>query len=52
MLEDVKRRDIQDETRAVAPLRQAEGAIVVDTTHLTFAETVASMLAHVKRVLG
>jgi len=51
-LEDVKRRDIQDETRAVAPLRQAEGAIVVDTTHLTFAETVASMLAHVKRVLG
>lgn len=49
-LADVKQRDAQDEGRAVAPLRQAEGAIVIDSTGLTLEETVATMLGHVKRV--
>lgn len=48
-LADVKRRDAQDEGRAVAPLKRADGAILVDSTTLTFEETVASMLDHVKR---
>jgi cytidylate kinase len=46
-LADVKRRDAQDEGRAVAPLKRADGAILVDSTKLTFEETVANMLAHV-----
>jgi cytidylate kinase len=49
-LADVKRRDAQDEGRAVAPLKRADGAILVDSTSLTFEETVASMLADVQRV--
>jgi cytidylate kinase len=49
-LADVKRRDAQDEGRAVAPLKQAEGAILVDSTNLSFEQTVAHMLEHVRRV--
>jgi cytidylate kinase len=51
-LADVKRRDAQDEGRAVAPLKRAEGAIEVDTTGLTIDETLARMLADVKKVAG
>ena len=49
-LADVKQRDAQDEGRAVAPLKKAEGAVLVDSTDLDFEATVAQMLAHVKRV--
>ena len=49
-LADVKQRDAQDEGRAVAPLKKADGAVLVDSTDLTFEETVAQMLEHVKRV--
>lgn len=51
-LEDVKRRDAQDSGRAHAPLKQADDAILVDSTELSIAETVAHMLAHVKKVSG
>jgi CMP/dCMP kinase len=51
-LADVKRRDAQDEGRAVAPLKRADGAILVDSTNLSFEETVADMLEHVKRASG
>ena len=44
----MKRRDAQDEGRAVAPLKKADGAILVDSTNLTFEQTVARMLEHVK----
>ena len=49
-LADVKRRDAQDEGRAVAPLKRAEEAILVDSTDLTFEDTVTKMLADVKRI--
>jgi CMP/dCMP kinase len=51
-LADVKRRDAQDEGRAVAPLKRADGALLVDSTELSFEETVARMLADVKRAAG
>ena len=38
--EDLARRDLYDAARAVAPLRKAEDAVEVDTTHLTIAEVV------------
>ena len=49
-LADVKQRDAQDEGRAVAPLKKADGAVLVDSTTLTFEETVARMLEHVQHV--
>ena len=49
-LADVKERDARDEGRAVAPLRQADGAILVDSTTMSLEETVAMMLAKVRAV--
>jgi CMP/dCMP kinase len=42
-LQDVRRRDEQDTTRAVAPLRQASDAILVDSSEMGIEETVAQM---------
>src|SRR6185503_14378175 len=39
-LDDVKRRDAQDSGRAVAPLKQADDAIFVDSTDLSIEATV------------
>jgi cytidylate kinase len=51
-LEDVKRRDAQDSGRAVAPLKQADDAVLVDSTDLSIEQTVERMLVHVKKVAG
>lgn len=42
---DVLRRDRADSSRAVSPLRQAEDAVVVDTTDLSFPETLEKLAA-------
>jgi cytidylate kinase len=47
-LDDVRRRDRQDTTRAVAPLRQADDAILIDNSDLSVDETVAQMVAAVR----
>lgn len=39
-LAEVKARDAQDEGRAVAPLRPAEGAVIVDSTELSIEQVV------------
>lgn len=39
VLEDMKLRDEQDMNRAVAPLKKAEDAVVVDSSHIDFEET-------------
>jgi cytidylate kinase len=49
-LADVRKRDAQDEGRKVAPLKRADGAVLVDSTDLSIADTVAQMLEHVRRV--
>jgi cytidylate kinase len=49
-LADVKRRDAQDSTREVAPLRKADGAVEIDTTALSIDETLAQMLDEVRKV--
>ena len=48
-LADVLRRDEQDTTRAVAPLRQAEDAMLVDDSDISIDETVARMAEQVRR---
>jgi cytidylate kinase len=48
-LEDVRRRDEQDTTRAVAPLRQADDAVLVDDSELSIDETAERMAEHVRR---
>lgn len=48
-LEDVIRRDLQDENREVAPLKPAESAILLDTTALSLDEVVGRMLEEVRK---
>ena len=44
LLRDLGERDERDAKRAVAPLRPAEGAVVIDSTHLDIDQTVAEVL--------
>lgn len=46
-LEEIERRDAADSGRAVAPLRRASGALVVDTGELSVEESVERILEHV-----
>ncbi len=48
ILEDVKRRDHQDMNRPIAPLKQAEDALLLDSSALNFEETVAKVKEIIK----
>ena len=43
MLADVKQRDYQDTHRAVAPLKQADDAVLLDTSELNFEQSFEAM---------
>jgi cytidylate kinase len=42
-------RDLQDLQRCINPLRQAEDAMVVDSTHLSLHQVARRILAHIRR---
>ena len=44
IVENIKKRDIIDSTRAESPLRQAEDAILIDTTYMTLDEQVDQVI--------
>ena len=48
VLQAVKDRDDQDMNRKVEPLRQAEDAVLVDSTKMTFDEVVETILGIVE----
>ena len=48
ILHDIQQRDEQDRTRAVAPLCQAEDAVLLDTSELDLAQSLQAMLNIVK----
>lgn len=52
LFEEVAARDRRDAERAVAPLRPAEDARLIDSTAMAIEETVAEVLAEVRRKLG
>lgn len=51
VLQDVVQRDEHDSSRAAAPLRQADGALLVDTTGFTLEESFQRLLGLVKERL-
>ena len=51
VLADMIQRDRDDTTRAEAPLRQAEDAVLVDTSELTLEESMDAVEAVIRRVL-
>lgn len=52
VLEEMRRRDENDMHRAIAPLRQAEDAVRLDTTELDFEQTLAELLRLAGKRLG
>lgn len=52
VLSDLRQRDKQDSTRAIAPLRCAHDAVMLDTSEQTVEESVAAMLAIIREKLG
>lgn len=51
LTEDMKRRDHLDSTRAVSPLKKADDAIVLDSTHLEIDEVVQRILGIIEASL-
>ena len=47
---DIQRRDFNDSTRTLAPLKPAPDAIIIDSTDLTIQRVVELMLAHISRL--
>lgn len=45
--DDMAYRDLQDSSRALAPLRQADDAVLIDTTGLSVDDVVAIVLEHI-----
>lgn len=52
VLEDMKQRDYNDSHRAVAPLKPAEDAVIVDTTGNTFEQSVDVLTNLIKERLA
>ncbi len=52
VLEEMKQRDYNDSHRAAAPLKQAEDAVLLDTTELDFEGSEAALLRLVEEKLG
>ena len=49
-LAEIERRDAADSGRAVAPLRQAEGALVLDTSELGVEACVDAIVARLEGI--
>lgn len=45
LLEQIQERDARDRNRAVAPLKPAEDALIIDSTHMSIDEVVAMVMA-------
>ena len=52
VLSDIVQRDRNDTTRAAAPLRQAEDAILVDTTGISLEDSCALLLNTIRKKVG
>lgn len=52
VLKDLNQRDYNDSHRAVAPLKQAEDAVLLDTTEMSFDEVVAAIIKLAKEKLS
>lgn len=50
LLEEIKLRDHNDSTRAIAPLKQAEDAVLVDSSDMTIEEVVGAIIELAKKI--
>lgn len=50
VLADIIKRDHDDSTRAIAPLKQAEDAVLLDTTSLTLEQSIEKIISMIKAI--
>jgi len=48
---EIRERDVQDRSRALAPLKQADDAMLIDSSEMGIDEVVARMLSEVSKVM-
>ena len=46
---ELRERDHKDKTRSVGPLKKADDAVLIDSTHLSIDEVIEEMLRHIKK---
>lgn len=52
VLEDINQRDYNDSHRSAAPLKQAEDAVLLDTSNLTLEQSVEAVISIIKEKTG
>lgn len=52
VLKDIEKRDRNDETRAVSPLKPAEDSVLLDTGNLTFEQSLTAVLNIIEKELN
>ena len=52
LLQDLSERDARDSERSISPLKPADDAIVIDTTHLNEVEVMAQVMDFVQKALS
>lgn len=52
IIDSISERDRQDSSRATAPLTIAEGAIVIDSSHMNQQQVADAVVAHIKNILS
>ena len=52
LLEQIQERDARDRERAVAPLRPAEDALILDSSQMSIDAVVATVIEHILRTTG
>lgn len=50
--QDIIRRDKNDSTRVIAPLKSAQDAVIIDSSDVSVDEVVEKMIAHIVAVVG
>ncbi len=48
LVEEINRRDYNDSHRKISPLKQAEDAVLIDTSEMNVDEVVETLLSHIK----
>lgn len=48
LLEEIKQRDYNDSHRATAPLKQADDAILIDSSNMTLEESIEAIVSRIK----
>lgn len=49
LLEEIRARDLRDQTRSISPLVPAKDALIIDTSTLSINEVVALMMQHINK---